>query len=51
MNNSYEQLKFKMYVCEKCESVSLIFNENEPLVCDACGGKLIEVEDKEKENE
>lgn len=51
MNNDYIQLSFKMYECEKCESVSLIFDENDPLVCDTCGEKLIEVKDKEKENE
>lgn len=48
MNNEYEQLKFKMYVCEDCESVALVF-DGEVGVCDNCGGKLIEVKDEENE--
>lgn len=48
MNNNYEQLKFKMYICEKCESVALIF-DGEVGVCDNCGGNLMEVEEEENE--
>lgn len=48
MNNNYIQLGFKVYKCEDCESVALIFDE-EVGVCDNCGGNLMEV--KEEENE
>ncbi len=48
MNNDLLQLSFKMYVCEDCESVALVFDD-EVGVCDNCGGNLIEV--KEEENE
>lgn len=48
MNNDLLQLSFKMYKCEDCESVALIF-DGEVGVCDNCGGNLIEV--KEEENE
>jgi rRNA maturation endonuclease Nob1 len=48
MNNDYVQLSFKMYVCEDCESVALVF-DGEVGVCDNCGGKLIEVKDEENE--
>ena len=50
MNNDYMQLSFKMYKCESCESIALVFDDD-PGVCDNCGGKLTEIKEEEEENE